>query len=80
MRRKKRGEPVSASERRKAAFLNEYRELCEKHCMAVVMNDDNDGHGMYFLVAQILDVNFLDRAIEEMQINYVAYLEPRGKQ
>lgn len=57
---------VSTGERRKAAFLTEYRALCERYGMMVI-RVENPGDYWAFAVG-IPDTITLDAAIQEMML------------
>lgn len=68
---------VTEFERRKAAFLAEYRALCRKHgLMVIYIARDDDEYSPFSLA--YLDEATLDRAVLEMNLEPCRTIEQEG--
>lgn len=56
---------IDPEDRAKAAFLADYREICEKHQMLILLVESD--HGAVFTTAELSDWA-LDQAIQEMHL------------
>lgn len=70
---------VPKDERRAAAFIRNYEEVCRRHGAMVIMTSDHEAEYDYFVVVLIEDWEedgpVLEQALEEMRLKSPVYMD-----